>query len=168
MPKRRWPNSSKNCHCFSSVSVQSLSHAPHPHLYICSNREMRGSSWWVQRSLVPEQVLGSTIKVSWISPVTLLVMGTVLPWKYISIGTSLVVQGLRLCAFNERGASSIPTWGNNLHAKKKKFFFKGKAYWHFENQVFLMQHKADYGLFVSLNIKDMYASLVWLNGPRKD
>lgn len=163
MPKRRWLNSSKNCHYFSYVSAQSLSHAPHPHLYICSNSEMRGSGWWVQRSLVPEQVLGSTIKVSWISPVPLLVTGTVLPWKYIGIGTSLVVHGLRLCAFNERDASSIPSWGTNLHAKKNFFLKKGKVYWHFGNQLFLMQHKANCSLFVSLNTKDMYASLVYFD-----
>ena len=45
-------------------------------------------------------------------------------------GTSLVVQGLRLCASTARGVSSIHGWGTKIpHAarpkkkKKKKFFF---------------------------------------------
>ena len=33
------------------------------------------------------------------------------PWKFLWVGTSLVVQGLRCCTPNAGGTGSIPSWG---------------------------------------------------------
>ena len=53
--------------------------------------------------------------------------------------------------------------GQLTYMPRKFFFLKKEVYWHLGNQCFIMQHKANYSLFVSLNIKDMYASLVYFD-----
>ena len=44
------------------------------------------------------------------------------PWKFLRVGTFLVVQGLRLCTPNAGGTGSTPSWGRfcMLQGQKRK------------------------------------------------